>query len=417
MRTDEPRRSSSPVPPLGARYHKLWAATAISNLGNGVLYAAMPLLAETLTDSPTRISAVTAATALPGLLVALHAGAVVDRLDRRRVMVTMDLVRLLVLVVFALLVLNDDLPIAVLYVAAFVLGAGDVTFDGAARSVVPAIVPPERLDAANGRLAAATDTMDELLGPPTGVALFALAASAPFLFDAATFAASAVLLSTLTGSFRATRDAAPGDDDTPSFRREIAEGLRFVRQTRVLRILSATTGMLALFSSANLAVLVLFVRGPLDLPRAGFGYLLMTIAIGGVLGSLAVERFTKRFGQVPVLAAAVGANGAAYVMLGAARGPFLATLATLMWGAAVSTGLTISMGMRQSLTPDHLLGRVMSVFRVLVGLGGVLGALLGGALADAAGLRAPYVWSGVVQLVITPLFVVSLHRARHATPG
>jgi MFS family permease len=75
------------------------------------------------------------------------------------------------------------------------------------------------------------------------------------------------------------------------------------------------------------------------------------------------------------------------------------------------------MGMRQSLTPDHLLGRVMSVFRVLVGLGGVLGALLGGALADAAGLRAPYVWSGVVQLVITPLFVVSLHRARRAAPG
>jgi MFS family permease len=410
------RRGGEPDVPLGARYHRLWAATAISNLANGVLYASMPLLAQTITRSPAAVAGVTAATALPGLLVALHAGAVVDRLDRRKVMIAMDLARFVVLVAFSIVVLSDDVPLAVLYVVAFLLGSGDVTFDGAARSVVPALVPSERLDAANGRLAAATDVMDELLGPPTGVALFAIAASAPFVFDAATFALSALLLATITGAFRAERVVPTTAAAAPSFRREIAEGLRFVRDTHVLRVLASATGMLAFFSSANLAVLVLFVLETLDLPRAGYGYLLMTIAIGGVLGSLAVERLTRRFGRVPVIVAAVGANGAAYLLLAASRGPAVATVATVLWGGSVSIGMTISIGMRQMRTPDRLLGRVMSVFRVLVGVGGVAGALLGGAVAGAAGLRAPYLWSGVIQLAVTPLFAIVLTRAERRAP-
>jgi MFS family permease len=412
MRSGELRRESAP--PLGARYHRLWAATAISNLGNGVLYAAMPLLAQTITTSPTQFSAVTASTALPGLLVALHAGAIVDRLDRRRVMIAMDFARLAVLVVFSIVLLVAHVPLWLLYLSAFLLGAGDVTFDGAARSLVPSLVPMERLDAANGRLAAATDTMDELLGPPTGVALFAIATAAPFIFDAATFGLSAVLLATIAGTFRAERDTRHHDGDA-SFRREIAEGLRFVRESRVLRVLSGTTGMLAFFSSANLAVLLLFVTETIGLPRAGWGYLLMTIAIGGVLGSLAVEWFTRRFEPVTVFAGAVAVNGAAYLLLSTATEPIVATIAAVAWGAGVSTGLTVSMGLRQALTPDHLLGRVMSVFRVLVGLGGVVGAILGGVLADAIHLRAPYVCSGIVQLVMTPVIVVTLRRAHAAT--
>jgi MFS family permease len=400
-------RDAEPTLRLGARYQRLWFATAVSNLGNGVLYASMPLLAQTITKSPTAISIVTAATALPRLLVALHAGAMVDRLDRKRVMVTMDLLRLAVLLAFSVLVVSDTVPLVVLYVVAFLLGAGDVTFDGAARSVVPALVPAERLDAANGRLAAATDTMDELLGPPTGVALFALAAWAPFVFDAGTFALSAILLATIAGSFRPAREGRRG-----TFRREIGEGLRFVRRSTTLRVLAGGTGLLAFFSSANLAVLVLFALETLDLPRAGYGYLLMTIAIGGVLGSLGVEQLTKRWSNVAVLTGAVAANGLAYVVLGLSNGPAVATAATVVWGASVSTGMTISIGMRQSRAPDELLGRVMSVFGVVVGIGGVVGALLGGVVAGLIGLRAPYLISGVFQLVFTPFFGIALARAR-----
>jgi MFS family permease len=402
-------RPAEQLPPLGTRYHRLWAASAISNLGNGVLFAAMPLLAQSLTSSPTAISVVTSATSLPALLVALHAGAIVDRLDRRRVMVVMDLARLAILLGFSILVVGDRVPLPTLYVVAFLLGAADVTFDGAARAVVPGIVPMERLDAANGRLAAASDTMDELLGPPAGVALFALAASAPFVFDAGTFAVSAILLATITGSFRPARR----DATVPrSFRNEIAEGLRFVRASPLLRWLAAETGMLALFSSANIAVLVLFALDTLDLPRAGYGYLLMTIAIGGVLGSLAVERFTRRWRDVDVLTASVAVNGAAYVIFGLAREPVVATLATLLWGGAISAGMIVSIGLRQARTPDVLRGRVLSVFGVVVGVGGVFGALLGGTVADAFGLRAPYVASGVVQLLLAPVFGTALRRAR-----
>src|SRR4051794_9700370 len=344
-------RDAEPQLRLGARYQRLWFATAVSNLGNGVLFASMPLYAQTITKSPGAVSIVTSATALGTLSIALHAGAMVDRLDRRRVMVLMDVIRLVVLLAFSVLVLTDAVPIGVIYVAAFLLGAADVTFDGAARSVVPALVPVERLDAANGRLAAATDTTQELLGPPAGVALFALAAAAPFVFDAGTFAVSAVVLATIAGSFRPIREGRRS-----TFRREIGEGLRFVRRSTTLRVLASGTGMLAFFSSANVAVLVLFALETLGLPRAGYGYLLMTLAIGGVLGSLGVERLTKRWRNVWVLTGAVAANGAAYVLLGLSNGPVVATVATVVWGGSISTGMTVSIGMRQSRAPDELLG-------------------------------------------------------------
>jgi MFS family permease len=396
------------APRLGRRYRRLWWATAVSNLGNGVLFAAMPLLAHTITSSPAALAGVTAATSLPGLLVALHAGAVVDRLDRRRVMVAMDLSRLTILVVFSVLVITHHVPLATIYIAAFLLGAGDVTFDGAARSLLPAIVPPERLDAANGRLAAATDTMDELLGPPTAVALFALATAVPFIFDAASFAWSALLLSTILGTYRAART-----EPAQSLRREIGEGLRYVRESRTLTVLAAGTGTLALFSSANIGVLVAFAldeRHGLNLPRAGYGYLLMTIAIGGVAGSFLVEHLTARVKSVAVLAGATAINGAGYLLISIAHGPALATVAAVLWGFGISVGMTVSIGMRQTLTPDHLLGRVMSVFRVLVGLGGVVGALLGGVVAGAIGLRAPYVVSGLIQIALSPVFGLVLAR-------
>jgi MFS family permease len=418
VRREGRREAASPrgaTAPLGRGYGLLWTATAISSLGNGVLIAAMPLLAHSLTNSAPAISAVTAVTALPALLVALHAGAMVDRLDRRRVMVTMDVARLAVLVAFSFVIIEMHVPLGILYLTAFALGAADITFEGAARSIVPAIVPAERLDAANGRMNAAINTMNELLGPPTGVALFALAVSAPFLFDAGTFAVSAVLLASIAGTFRATPKVALADASStgPSFRREIAEGVRFVRSSRLLKTLCGGTAMLAFFSAANMSVFVVYTLDPngLDLPRVGYGYLLMTIAIGGVLGSLIVEPITRRHDQIAVLTVAVALNGVSYLVFALAHNLIVVTAATLLWGGAISVGMIISIGLRQSLTPDNLLGRVMSVFSVLVGLGGVVGALLGGVLVDIA-LRLPYLSAGIAQIALAPLFGAALARGR-----
>jgi len=171
--------------------------------------------------------------------------------------------------------------------------------------------------------------------------------------------------------------------------------------------------MLAFFSAANMSVFVVYTLDPngLDLPRAGYGYLLMTIAIGGVLGSLVVEPLTRRFDQIAVLTLAVALNGVGYVVFALAHNLIVVTAATLLWGGAISVGMIISIGLRQSLTPDHLLGRVMSVFRVLVALGGVLGALLGGVLVDIA-LRLPYLSAGIAQIALAPVFGVALVRGR-----
>ena len=248
---------------LGSRYWRLWSASVVSNLGDGIDAAALPLLAATLTRDPRLVAGMAVAFTLPWLLFALPAGAIVDRLDRRKVMYRVNIVRAALVGVIALSVVTDTASIWLLYVIAFSLGTCETLFDNAAQSILPSIVETDQLELANGRQYAGEVVANTFVGPPIGGILFAVAASVPFWLDSASFLIAALLVATIAGSFRPAGAKVAGEKR--SLRADIAEGVRWLRNHRLLRTLALVLGALNFASWLGMATAVLFAQEILGL--------------------------------------------------------------------------------------------------------------------------------------------------------
>jgi len=397
--------TTSPQPAgarLGPEYRKLWAATAISTLGDGMYLAALPLLAAQLTRDPLAVSAVTFASWLPWLLVALLSGALVDRWDRRRVLWTVDLGRCALVGALAAVVLAGWASIWLLATAGFLLGVGQTLFDSAVLAIIPALVSRDRgrLERANGRLGAVMTAGQQLVGPPAGGVGFKVAAWLPFGADAVSFVASAALVATLRGQFAAGQ---PTAGSPANLRAEIAEGLRFLLAHRVLRTLAGMVGAFALVYMAGVAILVLFAQQELGLGSVGFGLLLAALAVGGLPGNLLAAAVGQRLRAGTLLIGGVLVEAVAWLAVGLAPTAWVAAAALAVVGLVGSIWDVAQLSLRQVLIPDRLMGRVISAFR-LVGFGPApVGALLGGVLGRTLGLRAPFVFGAVVLAVMALL--------------
>lgn len=382
---------------LGANYNRLWLAAGISNLGDGVRAAALPLLAASLTRDPALVAGVAFAESLPWLLFALIGGAVADRVDRRALMGNMQLTRMTLAVVLAATIFTGTASLLVVYVVAFLAGTAEVFFDNTAQTVLPSVVPKDKLELANSRLYGAEIITDHFLGPPLGGFLFALAIGIPFLFDGLSFAVSGVLILAMTGSFR-THSRAPASGSTIGS--EIREGLDWLWNHHLLRTFAALLGtMLLLWTSAS-AILVLFALEILNLEGPGFGVLLTATAAGSLLSTFVTPRLKGLLGDGPSLFLAVMLFGGGQLIIGLTSNSLVVAvmLAALGFGTVLWNVITVSL--RQSIIPDHLLGRVNSVYR-FVGWGTMpLGAALGGFLGRAIGLRAPFIVGGVLILLL-----------------
>jgi MFS family permease len=384
-------------PRLGRRYWRLWTAGTVSNFGDGVDAAALPLLAATLTRDPRLVAGLAVAFSLPWLLFALPAGALVDRLDRRRVMWHANAVRALLVALIAVLAATGIGGIAALYAVALALGVCETLFDNAAQAMLPAIVPASLLATANGRQYAAEVVANQFAGPPLGGVLFAASVSLPFWLDSATFAVSAVLIATLRGSFRPATSASPSPARR-SLRAEIAEGLRWLRGHRLLRTLALLLGVSNLATSMGFATFVLLAQDELGVSARGFGVLLAGMAVGSVVGGLVGGRFAARLGPARSLVAAAGIMGVLHVAVGLAGSALFVAVLLAIVGVFTMVWNIVTVSLRQQIVPDHLLGRVNSAYRFL-GWGSIpLGALLGGLVANTFGLRVPWVAGGLVAL-------------------
>ena len=379
---------------LGPAYWRLWWASAVSTTGDGVLVAALPLLAVTITRNPLMISLVTAAEFLPWLLLSLPAGVLVDRHDRATLMWRAQVLQGSVIAVLAVLVLVHWTDIAVLAVAAFGLGAGEVVFSNASQSVLPQLVRAEQLPAANGNQYAVQTIGQEFAGPPLGSLLFTAAAAVPFGVSAASFAGSAALLARLPKH-------PPETVPDGTVRSRIAEGLRWLLGNRLLRVVAVVLGVSSFCNTMGLATLVLLVTETLKVSSRFYGVLLAAAAAGSVLGGLLNPWLTRRLGQVPSLVIAMGAVSVIYVGIGLApNAPVLAALEVCN-GFAVTMWNIVTVTLRQRIVPNDMLGRVNSAYRML-GWGLMpVGALAGGLVAHVAGLRAPYVIAGVLCGITT----------------
>jgi MFS family permease len=379
-------------------FARLWAAQATSNVGDGVYGTALPLLAATLTRDPFLVSVVSFAEWLPWLLFGLLSGALLDRWDRRRVMWTVDAARFAVVGGLAVAVLGGRASIALLGVVGFLLGTGQTLVDTGAHSILPALVSRDRrrLERANGRLVGTQVVTQELAGPPTGGFLFSVAGWIPFAVDAVSFAAGSALVATIRGDFGPAADG-PGAGGRPTtLRAEIAEGLRWLAAHRVLRATAAMVAVVNLLASGGGAVMVLFAQERLGLDAVGFGLLLSGSAVGGVLASLVAARLARFAGTAGIVVWTMVLSALAYLVFGLSTSPWLAGVMFGLCGFLTVVFNVVLGSLRQALTPDRLLGRVISAFR-LFSYGSVpLGSLLGGLLARTFGLPAPFLVAGVV---------------------
>lgn len=388
---------------FGDAYQRLWRANALSAVGTGMTTAALPLLASADAPSELALGAIAAAGLLPGVLLALPAGLIADRYDRGRVLVAADLGRAVVVVAAAVALLVGTLPGLVLAAITFLIGTGETIFVTASQSAIPSFVAADRLDDANGRLQAVDDAGREFVGPPLGSLVFRVATWIPFVADAISYLASAVMLLRLP---RTPRPPMAGTHGKPT----MAPAWAFYRHHRTLVVLSVAMFTLSLCGSAVLAMLVLLVRIRFDLDPGWFGPALTVIALGATVAGIFAGRIRARVPARWVLAGAVGVNGASYIALGTTTLWPLAAAALLAWGFAVTLGNITSVGVRQRLIPSPLLGRVMGIFRAALGAGGVIGAMGSAVLARATSVGTVAATAGLVQLPVAVMLIVALPR-------
>jgi MFS family permease len=388
-------------------YWLLWSASGLSNLGDGIRLTALPLLAATLTRDPLAVSGVLAATTAPWILLGPIGGSLVDRVDRKLLMIAGQLARALVVAGLAFLVATDNVSLAHLYLTGIVIGAGEILVDTSSQAAIPHLAGSMDLESANSRLIALEFLLNDLAGGPVGAFLFALAAAIPFGIDAATFLAGALLISVIRTPMQDQHQ--PGRRSMWS---DIVEGLRFVWNHGFMRGLAIAVAIANFSLGASGAILVLLAIDELSLSDAGYGLLVGVGAVGGVVGALVSARIARRIGRRWTMTIGTGIVAIGQLTLAVSDNGVTAAigLAVGLFGVTIFT--VVGRTLRQALTPDRLLGRVVASFR-LIGIGALpFGALFGGWVARTAGLRTPYLISSALFVVAAVIvWVVSTDEA------
>lgn len=390
----------------------LWSGETVSQVGTMVSHLALPLLAATaLGATPWEMGLLVAAERAAFLLVGLPAGVLLDRVRRRPVMIAADLVRFALFGSIPLAWALEVLTFAQLLVVALLGGVATVFFDVGYQSVLPAVVGRAGLVEGNAKLES-TRAAAEAAGPALGGGLVqAVGAASAVLLDAVSYLVSAAVLAGMR-----TREQVPARDPARSLRAEMAEGLRYVLGHPLLRPITLCTGTANLFGGVLAAVSVLFLARELGQPPAVIGLVLAAGSAGGLVGALTAGQWIRGLGQGRTVVTSLLVSGPVALVL-----PLTTTGAGLAWfalgTAAVAYGGVVynvaQVSFRQTVTPDHLLGRMNASIRFLVWGTIPIGGLLGGALGELAGLRATLLVAAV-GLLLCPVWVLAspLRRLR-----
>jgi MFS family permease len=394
-------------PKLGPRYWKLWTASVVSNLGDGIALIAYPWLASAVTRSGFLLALIAVAQRLPWLLFTLPAGVITDRVDRRKIMVAMDAVRTVITlgVAASVLVKQDALPAPdviadglavtgdmslyiILVIAAFLFGSAEVLRDNAAQTIMPAIVAPENLEKANSRLWGIEMVANSFAGPPLGSMLIAVMFALPFLVDAGTFAVAAGLVFMISGNFRTSGEEKPSG--RIDWMGEIKEGVGWLWQHSLLRPMAIILGLMNGLMMMTFATFVLFAQEILHTSAFTFAVLGTGAAVGGLLATFLAPRVSQRLGSGPSLFMTIVAGSLTSLITG------FASSWVLVWAMFVVGVFTavlwnvVTVALRQTIIPDHLLGRVNSVYRFFAWGMMPVGSIVGGlvvAITELVGSR------------------------------
>ncbi|MFI5980302.1 MFS transporter [Streptomyces sp. NPDC051555] len=390
----------------------LLAGAAAGQIGAQVTLVALPLVAVLELKAPAfQVGLLTAAETAAFLLIGLPAGAWVDRMRKLSLMIRADVVRALAMASVPLAAVADVLTMAQLYVVALVVGVATVFFDVAHQSYLPELLPREHLVAGNGALETVRSSA-QVAGPGLGGGLVQLVgAHLAIVADAIGYAVSALFLLAIRRP-ESKPEPVPG----ASLRKEVGEGLRFVLGHPLLRIIAMATGLGNFFTAMLMATQTVYLVRVLDLAPAAIGGMLSASAVGGLAGALCAGRLARRFGQARIIwlsSLVTGPFALLWPLSG--KGPAAALFAVasgaVFFGAVVYNVAQVSF--RQTQCPPRLLGRMNATLRFLMWGTLPLGALVGGAVAEASGARAA-LWICAVGflLVPVPLLLSPLRRMR-----
>ncbi|MFW6720542.1 MFS transporter [Streptomyces sp. MAR4 CNY-716] len=414
----------------------LVAFTAVTNLADGVVKMALPLLAVRAGGSPAQVTGVALAISLPWLLVALHAGVLVDRVDRRRLLWITNVLRLLAMVPLLAAAASGDLSIALLAAAGAAVGIADVVASTAATALVPAAVPPAGRDKANAWMAGAETVFSEFAGPFVGGLLIALGAGYALGATWVAYAAAALVLLLLVGRFRAGAARASGaggadgadgaggaaayEGDGPAaapattVNGQIAEGLRYLWQHRLLRSLSLILTVLSGTWGAWLALIPLYATRDMGLTPGEYGVLLSALGIGGLLGAVTVTRLNRLLGRRRVMLADLFGTAAMAAVPALTADARAVAVAAFLGGLGGTLWTVNSRTVIQRAVPDAMLGRFSSANRMFAWGAMPLGAGLVGLLAELAGPRAAFGFFAVASALTVPFFLRAAARGADA---
>lgn len=365
---------------LGRPFWTLWTAFSASNLGDGLSFIAMPLLAIGITRDARLIAAVAVFQYLPFLVIGLPAGVIIDRYDRRWIAVSAQVLRVLVLASLVTAIVNDVASLGVLMVASFLIGTSEVMTDGGLPALVRDLVRSDQLEVANSRMIAAQRVTNAFVGPPLGALAFGLESWLPFALAAALSLVGILALTQIPGKFKPQQV-----DDSGSIVFKITTGLRYVRTHPIIWPLVLTVALFSFAGAATNAVFVVLATERFGLSPVGYGLLVSVDAIASVTMSFFVARFIRRTSHSTSMRFAIVCFVVAALLLG------LSTVATVAFVAAIINGLAdpswniVSGTVRQRLVPDEVFGRMMTAYLFVAWGMKPVGGMVGGFVAEAWG--------------------------------
>lgn len=404
---------------LGPGFRALWFGSLVSNTGDGIRLAALPLLAATLTSSPLLISAVTAAQYLPWVVFAPVGGALVDRWERRRTILVTQAWRGLVMAGLGVLVWTDVAEVWHVCLVAFLITLGEILVDPSTVALVPTLVEDADLDRANGQIASVEIVTNDFAGGPVGAALFGIAPWLPFLLDGTSYLGSTAAFRRLPRAERGSTSAVevervlPGDSQ--SITAEAAEGFRWLRRHPVLGPFTAARIVYFFGFAAGFSLLVVLVTDELESSSLAFGLVLAIGAAGAFVGSIIGSRVSAVISARVSLAGATALQGV--TLAAAAAAPSVPVLAVVWFLNGIPAGVQrpVAQSMQQRLTPNHLLGRVNVTSRIFTRGVIVLGALFAGVIAVSSGVRWAFAVGGLAELAAAVMVWNALGRGENSS--
>ena len=400
------------TPGLGATFNKIWSASLASNIADGILKTAAPLLAATLTKDPVIISLLAALVMLPWLLFAIPIGGLIDRMDRKLAIAIANATRLLLGAALTIFVATGSINIAILYVIAFLIGIAEVAYDTASQSLLPLVLKKDQLERGNARMEIGAVTVGEFIGAPLSGLMYASAIFLPFVSGTLAVGVATVLILIVPLNYMhdMARIKTKEEISQTGYWEDIRFGIRYLISDKTLLRLVVFTATLGFFFSSTGSTAVLFVTQELRVTVAAFGIVGTAGAIGSILGSILAPKLSKRLGRPRTMAIALLVSGALTLATGFTPNFFVFYNLIILGSFSISIWNILLMSTYHQIIPNELFGRIHGTRRTLVWGMMPIGSLVGGLLATIS-LRTPYFVGGAVCVLLTVLgfrFILSL---------